>query len=194
TEFLDGRVISTIACYDTKRENLSYRDTPREIATGRSPYYIFGNAEASRGLEIELNWSPTDQYQLVGGWSHVTAAETTKSNNATFAGRRFGGIPQNTYVLWNRYSFESAPVKGLTFGFGVRHHDDANLSPDPNNIVRIPSFTVWDAMAAYRFRAFKHDTRVQFNVKNLTDELHREGADGFFGQARTYYLSLSTRL
>lgn len=48
-------------------------------------------------------------------------------------------------------------------------------------------------MAAYRFRAFKRDLRGQFNVKNLTDRLYREGADGFFGQARTWYLSVATR-
>jgi iron complex outermembrane receptor protein len=193
-EFFGGRLASTLAYYDIKRANLSYRDTPREIATGRAPFYVFGNEEASEGIELDVNWSPNDNYQLIGGWSHVTKAETTRSNNATFVGRRFGGIPDNTYVIWNRYTFDAAPLQGLTLGLGVRRNDDTNLSQDPNNIVRLPAFTVWDAMAAYRFRTLGRNLRVQLNVKNLADKLYREGGDGFFAQRRTFFLSVSTRL
>jgi outer membrane receptor protein involved in Fe transport len=57
----------------------------------------------------------------------------------------------------------------------------------------IPAFTVYDAMVSYKFKAFDRDLKAQLNVKNLTDELYREGSDGYFGQARTFYLSFSTR-
>ena len=59
--------------------------------------------------------------------------------------------------------------------------------------VTLPSFTVYDAMVAYKFTAFGRDLKAQLNVKNLTDELYREGSDGYFGQVRTWYLSLATR-
>ncbi|HYP17782.1 MAG TPA: TonB-dependent receptor [Opitutus sp.] len=193
TELFNGRLTSTLAYYDIDRQNLSYRDTTRELATGRAPYYIFGNSEASSGIELDVNWAPFDNYTLIAGWSHVTEAETTKSNNATFVGRRFGGIPENTYVLWNRYTFTHDALQNLTVGFGVRHNDGTNLSPDPQIAVWLPSFTVYDAMLSYKFKVGNRDLRAQLNVKNLTNEKYREGGDGFFGQARTWTLSLATR-
>jgi iron complex outermembrane receptor protein len=193
TELMNGRLSSTLAYYDIDRSNLAYRDTARELATGRSPYFIFGNTESSKGLEFDVNWAPTDNYTLIAGWSRVTDALTTVSNDATLVGRRFGGIPENTYVVWNRYSFTDGPMKGAGFGLGVRHNDGTNLSSNVQTDVWLPAFTVYDAMASYNFRAGGRDFRAQLNVKNLTNERYREGSDGFFGQTRTYYLSLSTR-
>lgn len=135
----------------------------------------------------------TDNYTLIAGWSHVTDAKTTKSNNPTFVGRRFGGIPENTYVLWNRYTFNEGPGRGLTLGFGIRHNDATNLSQNPNIAVQLPAFTVYDAMVSYPLKLAKRDVRLQLNVKNLTNERYREGSDGYFGQARTIYLSAATR-
>lgn len=193
SELFDGRLAATLSYYDIERANLSFRDTPREIATGRSPYFIFGNSQTTKGIEFDANWSPTDNYQMIFGWSHTPTAETTRSNNPALVGRRFGGIPENTFAFWNRYTVATGPIKGLTVGFGVRSNESTNLSDDPNNAVVLPSFTVYDAMFAYPIKIAERNVRLQVNIKNVTDELYREGSDGFFGQARTYFLSASTR-
>jgi iron complex outermembrane recepter protein len=192
-EALDGRLTATLAYYDISRDNLAYRDTARELASGRSPYFIFGNSEASEGVELDVNWSPVDNFNVIGGWSHVMTAETTRSNNATFVGRRFGGIPENTYFLWGRYTFSEGALPGLTVGAGLRHSDATNLSQDPQIAVTLPSFTVFDAMASYRLPVAGRDLRLQLNVKNLTDKLYREGSDGFFARKREIFLSASMR-
>lgn len=194
TELFDGRLASTIAYYDISRGNLAYADTARQLATGRSPYFIFGNSEASQGIETEINWAPNDSYNLVFGWAHTTKAETTQSNNAAFVGRRFGATPVNTYTLWNRYSFRSGPLKNFALAGGLQHNDGTNLSQDPQIQVTLPGFTVFNAMVSYRLKLGERDYRVQLNVKNLADKRYREGADGYFAPARTFYLSLGTRL
>lgn len=194
TELMKGRLTGTLAYYDINRTNLAYRDSAREAATGRSPYFIFGNEEASEGIEIDVNWSPTDNYQLIAGWSHITKAEVVKSNNAASVGRRFGYIPENTYNLWNRYAFTTGFLKGFTVGAGLRHNDAAAISADPAISVINPSFTVYDAMVQYKFKASGRDFTAQLNVKNLADKLYRDNGDGFWGQRRTFYISLSTRL
>jgi outer membrane receptor protein involved in Fe transport len=194
TELMDGRLTSTFAYYDIKRQNLAYADTARQLATGRSPYFIFGNSEATQGIEVEANWAPNDNYNLVAGWAHTMKAETTQSNNATFVGRRFGATPLNTYTFWNRYSFTHGPLKNFSLGAGLQHNDATNLSQDPQVQVTLPSFTAFNAMASYRFRVGDRDLKAQFNIKNLADRRYREGADGYFAPARTFYLSLATRL
>jgi iron complex outermembrane receptor protein len=194
TDLFASRLTGTLAYYDINRTNLAYRDSAREAATGRSPYFIFGNEEASEGVELDINWSPTDSYQLVAGWSHIMKAEVTKSNVASSVGRRFGYIPENTYNLWNRYAFKRGALKGLTLGAGLRHNDAASISADVNIAVINPAFTVFDAMASYKFKLMGRDVTAQLNVKNISDKLYRDNADGYFGQARTFHLSLSTRL
>ena len=84
-------------------------------------------------------------------------------------------------------------MKGLNFGVGARHNDASGVSADINNQAIVPSFTTYDAMVGYNFRLAKRTIRAQFNVKNLSNLKYREGADGYFAPARTYYLSLSTR-
>ncbi len=194
TELFGGRLASTIAYYKIERGNLAYADTARQLATGRSPYFIFGNAEASEGIETEINWAPSDSYNLLFGWAHTTKAETTKSNNATFVGRRFGGIPEDTVTFWNRYSFRQGPLKNLGVAAGLQHNASTNLSQDPQIQVTLPSFTVYNVMLSYRFKVGDRDYRTQLNVKNLFDKRYREGSDGYFGPARTFHLSVSTRL
>src|SRR6185369_13961389 len=115
------------------------------------------------------------------------------SNNATFVGRRFGATPENTFNLWNRYTFTSGPLKGLGLGGGLQHNDGTNLSQDPQIAVRLPAFTVYNAMASYRFKFAEREVRAQFNVKNLFDKRYREGADGFFAPSRTMSLSFATK-
>lgn len=192
-ELMDGRLTATLAYYDIKRQNLAYADTDKQIATGRSPYFIFGNSEASKGLELETNWAPNDNYNLIAGWSRTTEAETTKSNNPTFVGRRFGGAPENTYNLWNRYNFTTGSLKNFSLGVGLQHNDGCTLSQDPTIVVWIPAFTSYNAMASYKFKFGHRDIRAQLNVKNLTDKRYREGADGYFAPSRSIYLSLATR-
>lgn len=192
-ELLDGRLTSTIAYYDIQRQNLAYNDTARQLATGRSPFFIFGNSESTKGIETEVNWAPNDNYNLVAGWAHTMDATTTKSNNATFVGRRFGGVPLNTFTLWNRYLFTTGPLKNLAIGGGLQHNDATNLSQDPNVRVTLPSFTVFNAMLSYRLKLGERDSKLQLNVKNVADKRYREGADGYFAPARTIYLSLATR-
>lgn len=192
-DLLDNRLSATVAYYDIKRENLAYTDTAKQNATGKSPYYIFGNAEASKGGELNINWSPVDEYQLVFGWSHLIDAKTTKSNNAALVGRRFGYTPSNTISLWNRYALRSGPAKGLVLGFGVRHNDGALASQSLDTAISIPSFTVYDAMASYRFKAAERDYTAQLNVKNLSNAFYRDNADGFIGERRRIFLSVATK-
>jgi outer membrane receptor protein involved in Fe transport len=193
-ELAGGRFSSTLAYYDLERGNLAYNDTVKQTATGRAPYFIYGNSERSEGIEWDFNWSPNDSYQVVGGWAHFLNAYVSKSNVAANIGQPLSYTPKNTFTLWNRYSFRNGPLNGFVVGLGGRHNDAARISSDPINVVRNPSFTVFDAMVAYRLRVQNRDFRAQLNVKNLTDKRYREGADGFFGEARNIYLSLSTRL
>lgn len=193
TELMKGRLVSTITYYDLERGNLAYNDVAKQAATGRAPYFIYGNTEGSAGLEADLNFAPTDNYQLMVSYNHFTKAEVTKSNDATRVGQPLNYNPGTSYRLWNRYNFPSGELKGLAVGAGFRHSDSARMSGDPLNRVMMPAFTVFDAMASYAFTVGGRRVSAQLNVKNLADKLYRDGTDGYFANRREWVLSLRAR-
>lgn len=193
TELFQGRLTSTITYYNLERGNLAYNDVAKQALTGRSPYYIFGNTESSKGLEGEINWSPVDNYQLIVAYNHFTEAKVTKTNDPTRLGAPLNYNPPTSYTVWNRYEFKKGVLKGLAFGAGLRHSDRARLSGDPQNVVMMPAFTTFDLMASYKFRALDRNFRAQLNIKNAGDKLYRDGTDGYFADRRNVQFTLSTK-
>lgn len=193
TDLFGGRLTATAAYYSIERGNLAYYDTVRSV-NGKT-YYLFGNTEASEGGELNVTFTPIDNDQLVIGWSHLIDAKTTKAegSNPLLVGRRFGYTPENTLSIWNRYSVSSGPAKGLVIGFGVRAVDGAMASQSLDTAVYIPGFIVYDAMASYKFKVAGREYTAKVNIKNLTDEFYRDNADGYIGESRRIFLSLSTR-
>lgn len=192
TQYLDSRLSSTFSYYNIDRENLAYTDRVHQNETGRSPYYIFGNSQKSEGLELDLNWSVLSNYQILLGWAHVLNAETVKSDNEDNIGQPLDYTPENTISLWNRFQFKDGLLNGLSLGLGLRHNDSARMSGDPQAIVVVPDFTVWDTMLAYEFIIGDHTVTAQLNIKNLTDKLYREGRGGGFAAKRSFYFSIKT--
>lgn len=193
TELFAGRLVSTVTYYDLERGNLAFRDSVREAATAKSPYFIYGNTESSKGFEGEINWSPVDNYQVIVAANHFTKAAVTKSNDPARVGTALNYNPDTSFTIWNRYEFRDGPAKGLALGAGVRYSESARMTGDPQNVVMMPSFTTFDAMVSHRFKLAGRNVRAQLNVKNLTDKLYRDGTDGYFAPLRTFQLSLGTR-
>ena len=193
TELLNGRITGTLVYYTLDRTNIAARDTDREIATGRTPYYIYGNTNSSEGIELDLNLSPLDHYQVMLGWSHLFQAEVTESTDPARIGRALTYTPKDTVSLWNRYQFIGGPLEGLTVGLGGRYSAAARMSGDPQRTMIVPSFVVIDAMLAYNLTLFEREVRAQLNVRNLTDKAYREGPDAMFAPSRSFVLSFSTR-
>ncbi|WP_414663754.1 TonB-dependent siderophore receptor [Horticoccus sp. 23ND18S-11] len=193
TELFAGRLVSTLTYYSLERGNLAYNDVAKQASTGRSPYFIFGNTEASKGFEGEINWSVIDGYQLIVAYNHFTEAKVSKSNDPTRVGTPLNYNPDTSYTLWNRYEFRTGDLKGLAIGAGLRHSNAARLTGDPQNVVMMPAFTTGDLMASYNFKAFDRKFRAQVNVKNFTNKLYRDGTDGYFADRRNVQFTLSTK-
>jgi iron complex outermembrane receptor protein len=193
SELFNGRLAGTMTYYTIDRANLAARDTAKEIATGRTPYYFYGNTNTSTGVELDLNWSPTKNYSLVFGWAHFLKSEITKSTTPGRVGLPLSYTPEDTVTLWNRYVFTEGPLKGFTIGGGLRHAVAARISGDVNRVMIAPAFTVYDVMISHKFEVGGREVRAQLNVKNLFDKAYREGTEGQFAPERTWQLGLSTR-
>jgi iron complex outermembrane receptor protein len=193
TTLLEGRIASTLSYYEITRGNIAYRDSAREAEVGRSPYFLFGNEEQGSGVEFDINWTVSDNYQLLFGWGHLIKAQQTRSGGFEIDGPRFAGLPKNVFNVWNRYTFGDGPLRGLNVGIGLRYSEEAAVSGSAQNVIVHDSFTKIDLMLSYPLRIFDRDVRVQFNAKNLTDRMYRADNDPFINDGRRLFFGVSTR-
>ena len=81
-------------------------------------------------------------------------------------GTRPVGVATHAANLWSTYQIQSGLARGLTFGFGITYKGDTFA--DGLNLLRVPSYTVFDAAVSYRVK--RMDLAV--NIRNLTNKTY----------------------
>jgi outer membrane receptor for ferric coprogen and ferric-rhodotorulic acid len=190
---LGGQLAGSLSYYGVKREDISSRDSAREVATARQPWFIYGDAEESRGVELDLSYNPTAHWQIMLGYSHATKAETVSSTTPARRGLPLAAFPRDVLQLWTKYDIRSGALDGWSFGGGLRDSSSARFVADPNLVATMGAYTTVDLLAQYRFKLEGRAVVVQLNVRNVTDKEYREGNFGAFGDPRNFLLSIGTK-
>lgn len=198
TAFFDGRLSSTISYYETKRDHIATNDTAKQNSTGQAPWFIYDNTAESRGLEADLNFSLTNNWSMMLGYSHDLENKITRSTSPAQVGLPLGGVPKNYLTLWSRYDFTNDTLKGFYVAGGFRASEKARVSTDQvgislDNVATRPGYVVWDASFGYRFKAAEHPCTVTIAVKNVLDRVYREGVDGGWAAPRQIQLTFGTK-
>ncbi|HEX6411206.1 MAG TPA: TonB-dependent siderophore receptor [Sphingomicrobium sp.] len=148
-EPIDG-LLATAAVYKLDRTNTRATDplTNQTVLTG---------AQRSKGLELGLERSISDRWQISAGYAWQKA-EITKTTTAAPAGREVPLVPRHSFSLWNRYDVSNAFGVGL--GVIARSKSYASIS----NNVKLPSYARVDAAAYYKVM---RGIEAQVNVENI---------------------------
>lgn len=185
-DLLDNRLAFTAAVFRTTNENAAV-DTD-----------ILGNPIAFgeqrvKGVELGLVGQITPAWQISGG---ITRQDTeTVQGSATTTGGSLNWSPKLTATTWTTYRFPF----GLTIGGGARYVDSqlrsANAAVPTTNVAQLPSYTVYDGMAAYEI---SKNLTLQLNIYNLTDKfyvqsLNNGGSRFTLGQPRSAFLSANLK-
>jgi len=176
----DGRLYTTFAYFDILQDG---------IWTTSSTIFLDLNAprpppirtnRTSKGFEFEFAWSPTKNISVIGSYTDLKARDQDNMRYANVAERMAG--------IWGSYSFsETGPLRGLSVGLGASyvgenpgHTQGRYTTPPPGfqpvrvqPVFWIPSYTVVEANASYRFN--KH-WKAQLVIKNLLDRDYFWGA------------------
>ncbi|NUT00693.1 MAG: TonB-dependent siderophore receptor [Sphingomonas sp.] len=148
-EPIDG-LLATAAVYQLDRTNTRATDplTQQTVLTG---------AQRSKGVELGLERSISDRWQVSAGYSWQKA-EITKTTASAPAGREVPIVPRHSFSLWNRYDVSDA--LGLGLGVIARSSSYASIS----NNVKLPSYARVDAAAYYKLM---RGIEAQINVENI---------------------------
>ncbi|WP_416669913.1 TonB-dependent siderophore receptor [Egbenema bharatensis] len=164
SDWLDGRLSTTLALYQITRSNVLTDDPMNpnfSVQTGE---------QRSRGVELTATGEILPGWNLVVGYAY-TDAQITADNTLT-VGNRINNVPEHAASLWTTYELQSGLLQGLGFGLGVFYVGDRQ--GDLDNSFQVPGYTRTDAAVYYRGDNF----RVGLNVENLFDVNYFEAAEG----------------
>ncbi len=152
-------LLATAAVYQLDRTNTR--------APGPTPgTVVLTGEQRSRGLEIGLERSVTDRWQISAGyaWQRAEVRERTSACNPATARCEVPLVPRHTFSLWTRYDV----TRDLGLGLGViaRSKSFASIG----NAVTLPGYQRIDAAVFYKLT---DAIQAQINVENLL------GADYF---------------
>lgn len=159
----DTPLLITASAFDIKQDNTL---TP-------GPTLGFNVQEGrigSRGLELEVRGSVTDQLELIASATALDT-EVLRSNTAGVTGKRPQAVPKRFASAWASYRIASGPLADLNLSGGVRYVSSS--FGDDLNTVRSPSYAITDIAVRYelgrRFPSLS-GTQLTLNVSNLFDK------------------------
>jgi len=200
TEMLDGALTGTFDYYYIYETNVAISNAAQNVAHGLPAnatfgYYDYGNAQRVRGLQVDLNYNISQNYQLVLAANHFLEADfVAPQSSALNIGVPIAYQPKDIVSLWNRYQASTGPIKGLILGGGLHYQSRASYGGDFNHSqLFIPSYTVFDALVGYDTKVFNHPLQFRINAKNIFNKIYRDGAGGLFGGDRSFIATVSAR-
>lgn len=174
---LADRLTATFSLFDIRNENTLAAVACDAGVAGTCSQQV--GAERSKGLELELNYRPLENLQVIAGVAYTDAYvdESYNSPSAPLVGAQLTNSALRAANLWIRYDVAEGPLQGLGIGAGAYYSSEiAGSLPSAadGRVLTLPSYAVADLALYYRL----HD-RHNFTLKigNLFDEHYFEGVN-----------------
>jgi iron complex outermembrane recepter protein len=164
TEFLNGRVSSTLSAYQITRRNEVVDDPNFSPGSG---FLVQIGERRSRGIIFDLNGEPTPGLGLFLNYAY-TDTKITVDPTSGLEGSEFDGVPRHTGSLWAVYEFQRGALRGLGLGGGI-----FVTGSRPGNSPLVDAFATADALLYYK----RDNWKIQLNFQNLTDRRFVAGSD-----------------
>ncbi|MUL35004.1 TonB-dependent siderophore receptor [Gloeocapsopsis sp. AAB1 = 1H9] len=164
SEFLDGKVVATLAAYQITKQNVITADPERPR------FSLQVGEERSRGIELDVLGEILPGLNLIATYAY-TDAEITQDNGG-FEGNRSSNVPKHSGSLWLTYEIQRGDFQGLGFGAGI--FAIGKRPGDLDNSFDLPGYVRTDAAIYYR----RENWQAALNVKNLFDVNYFESSLG----------------
>jgi len=199
-EFLDGRVLGSLAWFDLNELNISLPDflgTLNAIGTRK----VTG-AERSRGVELDIRGQVLPTVQLSASYAYLDARVVSDTGTAVDSdgnvistpgntGNRLFGAPRHGGSAWVTFTPAGA-LQGLKIGAGAIAR--GSREGDSANDYTLPGFVRYALLAAYEWPWEKGRLTAQLNVDNVFNTRNFESISGTYtvmpGAPRRWLASL----
>ena len=220
-EFFDRKLTGSVGWFQLTRGNILVSDVarssadPRNVGTeldlnpattnpgvrGWVQWWRPIDGNTSEGFETDLVWTPTPNYSVVIGASHLTTNKITVNRPPTndpvqlreytvVNGRPLDLAPDDMIRVFQRYVFTSGALKGASVGLGVRYQ--SNFMPQGSSVnwgLVFPGYTVGNVVLGYDTRLWGRDVAFALNVDNVTNSTYIDG-QRVYGPPREFFLAM----
>lgn len=165
-DLLNDRLTLTAALYRIDQEG---QVTTEPCQFGNCSFQI-GKAR-SDGFEIEGNFAPIDNWQIIFGYAHIKAFVLEAEPGLEFQqGLQLPNVAKDAANLWTRYDMDN----GLGVGLGVTYTGKRSgvlpASSTDLSTIPLPAYTVVDAALYYQ----KANYALNLKIGNVFDEKYIE--------------------
>ncbi len=152
-----GRLLLSAALFHILQRNQGEFDTQID---GLDRYAPVGEL-THKGVELEAVGRLRPNWQINAGYAYLDA-KVTESSDVTVVGKREVFLPRQTASLFSTFTLDKGPLKGLSFGAGVRYVGAEPTAYD-GSTREIPGYALVDASAGYGNAGWT----IQLNAHNL---------------------------
>ncbi len=159
--FAGGRVQLTASAFHIRQDDILTRDPVNPTVT------LQGGSQVSKGAELALNWSPTDELSLALSGTLLDAKfkELIEARGADRSGNRPANVPERLADLVVTWSPKALPV---TLTGSVRH--SGGFYTSNANTVKVNGFTTFDAAISWN----ADFGTLTLRGRNLTDKFYAD--------------------
>ena len=212
TNWRNDTVTGTFSYFQLENTNIRRNDTQRtffdeprnldSIQTNNVTWFNIGGRERSEGLEADLIWVPSRNFELLGAYSWVWEAKLVADpslipGSADYLiqiGRRLTNTPKHQFKLWGKYSFTAGRLKGLTVGAGGRYVGPTEGATHQTIFdIHMPSYTIYDFSLGYTGQVLGHKMSVSVVAENLANHIYLQGQNNVFADPRKIYINAALR-
>jgi outer membrane receptor protein involved in Fe transport len=187
-----GVFSGSVSLFEVERDGIVLADSDANLRDPRnndaSPtndvrYQVNGGVHRSRGLDVDLFWTPNPRLQVVLSYVNLWEAKVVSDPSISRAARtrvfvstferRLVKSPEHSASLVGKYNFTDGDLKGLSLGAALRYSSDYQANANAAYDLVVPSETTLDLFATYGgFKVLGHPLDLQVNATNVTDRVN----------------------
>ncbi|MBX3738565.1 TonB-dependent siderophore receptor [Oleiharenicola sp. Vm1] len=158
----------SVTYFDTTRENIQVQVF--NGLTGTTTFELSGEEQA-KGVEVEFQYFPSNQFQLVGSYSYMDTEVISDNQRPARVGTELPDTPRNSYRLWAKYTLDKGPFKRAWIGVGYLFTDKMRGNRNPANFrIWTDSWSRIDASLGYDMKIGKTNVNWVLTMENLEDK------------------------
>ncbi|MFW2057905.1 TonB-dependent siderophore receptor [Acinetobacter haemolyticus] len=160
-------MLFTVAIFDLEQDH-QY--------TNADNYYLTDGKQHNIGLELGLQGHITENFDITSTLA-LTRSRLKEISVSEYQGHQTQNVPKVRFAGY--LSYQLPQVEGLRLLAGMQY--SASKYANKIGSVKVPSYTVFNAGAAYNFKANGYENTLRFNVDNLFNKKYWRDAGSFFG-------------
>ena len=169
TDFLNGRVSSTIAVYQIDQQDRILGFNTFNAAGATVTNSLQGTLDRSNGVEAEVTWSPADNWQVyVSGALNDIRTKKVPAGEEVFIGSHPEATVKALANLWTRYTFKDGATKGLWVGAGF-NYTGKKAQRSNNPALFLPGEILWNSALGYDWKWDNRPITATINWQNMAN-------------------------